>query len=467
MLPPLQRQQWDLQKAAHLLNRAGFGGPPGTIEALYTLGFQSAVESLLDFKDDAALFPLPDFKSPASPFALAVEPWLDTPLETATRLKTPQIQNYEQIQRMRTWWLDRMQRTPNPLREKMTLFWHGHFATGFQKVNDAFLMWQQNELFREHALGNFGGLVKAVSRDPAMMIYLDLHNSNKAHPNENFARELMELFTLGIGHYTEQDIQQAARTFTGYRIDPVDKCSFQFNGNAHDDGVKTFMGEQENFVGDWIIDKILAQPACAKFIVRKLWKFFAFEHPADALVERLAAAFRDGNYELRPLMREIFSCAEFYSAETMFAQIKSPVQWAVQTARSLEMKLPLKQVLFPLQQMGQVLFAPPNVKGWDGGPAWINTQTLLARYNLSQTFLSSGGQPDERLNLQKIAPPALRADPKNLVTQLALRLFQRPPDAHAMKSFTGFLEAQKPPVNDETIRNLLHVMMSTPQFQLC
>ena len=466
MLPPLPHKNWDYQSAAHLLNRAGFGGSPEEIEALQKLGHEAAVESLFDFTDDIELFPVPDFSAPDNPFTLAVEPWLGVKPERETRLRTQQIKYGTQAERLRTWWIDRMVRTRNPLLEKMTLFWHGHFATGIQKVNDAFLMWQQNELFRQHALGNFATLTKAVSRDPAMMIYLDINRSNNNHPNENFAREVMELFTLGIGNYTEEDIRQAARAFTGYRIARADKCSFEFYARDHDDGPKTFLGEEANFNGDGIIDKILAQDACAKFIARKLWRFFATENPADTLVAQLAETLRRSNYEVRPLLREIFSSAEFYSKNTVLSQVKSPVQYVVQTSRQLEVHPQPGQAQDALRQMGQVLFAPPNVKGWDGGKAWISTQTLLARYNLSDIFLHAG-KPGERLDFSKIAPYDLRKDPDRLVARLALRLFRWPPDQHLLKSCTDFLSAQKMPFDEATIRGLLHVMMSTPQFQLC
>jgi uncharacterized protein (DUF1800 family) len=465
MLPALPGNKWDFEKAAHLLNRAGFGGPPDAVESLRTLGLRGAVESLLYFTDEGAHFALPDFTKRASPFTLAVEPWLEVKPDMQTRLRVLQIQNGEQAEQMRAWWLNRMAQTPNPLREKMTLFWHGHFATGMQKVDDAYLMWLQNDLFRTHATGNFGELTKAISRDPAMMIYLDINRSNKAHPNENFAREVMELFTLGIGNYTEQDIQEAARAFTGYRIDPFDKCSFKFNDRDHDHGLKTFMSEQSDFTGDQILDKILSLSACSKFIAKKVWRFFASENPPPTLVERLATALHDGKYEIRPLLREIFTSAEFYSNTVMYSQIKSPVQYVVQAARQFEVALPMGQVQNALRQMGQVLFAPPNVKGWDGGRAWINTQTLLARYNLADAYLRGG--KNVKLDLQKIAPPDLRSDADRLIAQLCLRLLHWPPEQRLLKSFTAFLAAKKPPFDDETVRGLLHVMMSTPQFQLC
>ncbi len=237
--------------------------------------------------------------------------------------------------------------------------------------------------------GNFGVLVKAISRDPAMIDWLDLRESRAAHPNENFAREVMELFTLGEGNYTEKDVTEGARAFTGYRIDPRDQ-SFRFDPREHDNTPKTFLGRTDVLDGDQVIDTILAQPACARYLARKLWTFFAYENPPPALVDALAATLRANRYEMRPVLHQMFTSQEFYSPGGDAHADQEPVQWIVQTARDAgdrpARRGPLQAAL---RQMGQVPFYPPSVKGWDGGKAWISTSTLLTRYNLAGALLRS------------------------------------------------------------------------------
>ena len=237
----------------------------------------------------------------------------------------------------------RMKETRAPLVEKMTLFWHGHFATSAQKVKNAYWMWRQNETFRRNALGNFKTLLHEISRDPAMMIYLDLAQSQKQHPNENWAREVMELFTLGIGHYSESDIRESARAFTGYQINFRNQ-QFRFVPEEHDSGRKNFLGQSGRFSGDDILDLIVQQPACPELIGRKLCRFFVADEPAPPLVGAVASSLRQNNFELRPVLEELFRSAEFYSERVIRAQIKSPVQFLVQSCKLLETSLPPRAV---------------------------------------------------------------------------------------------------------------------------
>ena len=489
MLTPLNPKQWDVAKAAHLLNRAGFGGTPEQIDAVYSAGFEGAVHALLNGPDDSAQFPKPANVAPVNFMAMREEYRMLPEPEKKEKFKEVQKMQRGDMLDLVSWWLRRMAETPNPLREKLTLFWHGHFATSVQKVKLPYLMWQQNETLRQYALGNFNWMTKAISRDPAMMVYLDTRESKKDHPNENFSRELMELFTLGIGNYTEDDVQQGARAFTGYKINPLDS-TFRFAAFQHDDGMKTFFGRTGNFGGDDIINMIVQKPACAQFITRKLWTFFAYENPSPALVEALSGSFRGYNFEIKPLMQEILRSAEFYSPNAIRMQIKSPVQWLVQTSKILETDMPQGIVAVnALRQMGQMPFAPPNVKGWDGGKAWINTSTLLFRYNLANFELNNGALNVQQMqkiagankamnrpgfdienrkpvDLAKIAPPSLRTDPQKLVAGLAFRLYQSPLSAHDARTFTDFLLQKNNDTSDQTVRDLLHLMMSTPQYQL-
>ena len=256
--------------------------------------------------------------------------------------RTSGVEQYEHFTDLIGWWVERMRESQDPLEEKMTLFWHGHFATSAVKVKDAYLMCQQNETFRDERTRQLRGARQSnLARSGHDRLARPASESKAAHPNENFAREVMELFTLGEGNYTEKDVTEGARAFTGYRIAPQDQ-SFRFEARrARQHARRQFLGRSDVRDGDQAIDTILAQPACARYMSRKLWTFFAYENPSDALVENLAATMRANRYEMRPVLHQIFTSAEFYSPAAMRTQIKSPVQWMVQTARELEITLAL------------------------------------------------------------------------------------------------------------------------------
>ncbi|TMH58820.1 MAG: DUF1800 domain-containing protein, partial [Betaproteobacteria bacterium] len=280
---------------------------------------------------------------------------------------------------LRGWWVEEMIRTPSPLTERMTLFWHNHFVSGQQKVKLAQLMYRQNVTLRANALGRFGDLLHAVARDPAMVIYLDNAQNRKGTPNENFAREVMELFTLGEGHYGEQDIKEAARAFTGWSLDR-DTGQFVFRRFIHDYGQKTVLGKTGNLDGDDVLDILLARPETAEFVMAKLWREFVSPDPDEKEVKRIAARFRDSRYDIKVALQALLTSDAFYAAENRGVLVKSPVDLVVGTLHQFGMR-PGEPVPFAVAAaaMGQNLFAPPNVKGWPGGEAWINTSTLLAR----------------------------------------------------------------------------------------
>ncbi len=515
MLTPLAPEHWDATKAAHLLNRAGFGGTPAHIDSLVRSGMAASVRYLVDGPATPVPAPAPGWAHPGDLQDLRqmamqagqAAPAGDPEAQKQARqefIKERRRKEYEQVLDLGAWWLDRMRQSVDPLEEKLTLYWHGHFATSVQKVKSPYFMWRQNQTFRENARGNFGVLVKAMSRDPAMIQWLDLRESRAAHPNENFSREVMELFTLGEGNYTEQDVTEGAKAFTGYRIDPRTE-GFRFDFKTHDNTPKTFLSRTDVRDGDQAIDAILAQPACARFLARKLWTFFAFENPSAPLVETLADTLRANRYDMRPALHRMFTSQEFYSPVAVRTQIKSPIQWMVGTARTLEIELPPKQPLLgALRQMGQVPFNPPSVKGWDGGKAWISTSTLLTRYNLAGSLLQtknphpSGpvpaaapdnadsmvmtdeGEPEptptpapvspsspRQVDLAKLAPLEIRNDPAALVHTLAVRLFQGSPAPKDEGKFVDYLKAAGPQVNDDIVAGLIHLMMSTPTYQLC
>jgi uncharacterized protein (DUF1800 family) len=494
VLTPLATDSWNYAKAAHLLNRATFGGAPAEIEAARAKGLSKIVSELVDTTAGAANFPAPAWAQPQNirEIRRAIRQEKNEPAEHNEKRHEYRQMEGENILDLRRWWLDHMRTTPAPLVEKMTLFWHGHFATSVEKVQDGYWMWRQNDTFRRHALGNFATLVKELSRDPAMMIYLDLQRNRKEHPNENWARELMELFTVGIGHYSENDIRESARAFTGYRIDMTNQ-QFRFAPRQHDNEPKTFMGKTGPWNGDDIIDTLMKHPACAQFLARKLWRFFVEDEPSAQVVDAVAGRIRAQNFEMRPVLREIFGAKEFYSDAAMRSQIKSPVQYLIQTAKLLATDLPAAPVAQnAMRQMGQILFAPPNVKGWDGGKAWVSTSTLLFRYNFANYLINGdamrpAADPAKQkgadlgfrrgpffadiprrdpIDISKIIPAELRGQPAELVAHLSLRLFQAPLPNNEREAFLQYLKAREADTDDRTMRGLLHLMMSTPQFQL-
>lgn len=474
MLQPLSENDWDRDKAAHLLNRAGFGGTPKEIDALLKLGPFKAVSSFLEASEDTELFPVPTLLDPAAriEWRKREKAAANDQGRNAVRRRLNEADRLSMFG-LRVWWLNRMRYTDAPLREKATLFWHGHFATSNQKVRDSYLMWVQNETLRRFALGKFPDLLKAMSRDPAMIRWLDLNQSRRGHPNENFAREIMELFSLGEGHYSEEDIQEAARAFTGYRIEP-DTGAFRFMPRDFDDGPKTFFGQTGPFTGDQIIDMIIARPECARFLGRKIWKFFVSDDPSEETVTAVAATLLSNGYDLGKTLRVIFLSEEFYAPKVIRHQIKGPVQWLIQTTRMLEIPLPDARVVEnSLASLGQVLFAPPNVKGWDGGRSWISASTLLYRYNLAAYLLSGkasvlggGGTVVASVPLGRIAPGDLRTSPDRLLPPLIFRVFNGPAPEKEKGAFGSFLGVRSIPYDDDTVRDLMQMMMSTPEYQL-
>jgi uncharacterized protein (DUF1800 family) len=367
--------------ARHLLARSGFDAPPEEIRQWAALEYPQAVDRLLA-------------QAGGSPVTSAPE-WVGKLPLTPQQRK--QLSKEERKERQRThrrwghelkgWWLQEMVATERPFLEHMTLFWHNHFTSSLRKVRWPPLMYNQNQLLRQHALGNFRDLLHAIARDPAMVIYLDNVSNRKGSPNENFARELLELFTLGEGHYTEQDIKEAARAFTGWSLDR-NSGKFRFRSRLHDKGVKQFMGVSGRLSGDDVIEIVLRQPRVAEQITEKLWREFVSPDPNPQQVKRLAKIFRESGYEIRPLMRALFLTPEFRRPANRGVLIKSPVELVVGTVRVL--KIPLNDsrgVVMATTGMGQDLMDPPNVKGWPGGESWINSSSLLTREWAMQRLL--------------------------------------------------------------------------------
>ncbi len=494
MLKPLSSDKWDYAKAAHLLNRAGFGGTPAEIQNLDDLGLDKAVALLLDYEKIPDPTPNPDW---AKPNPEEIRRFREGIKNAATPEARKMLQQEQQqiiqvrMQQLRGWWLQRMARGPRPFQEKMVLFWHGHFATSYEKVRNPYFMWRQNELFRRLATGNWQQLLTDAGQDPAMLVWLDQAQSRKDHPNENFAREVMELFALGEGHYTEKDIGEAARALTGWSLEP-DEQKFIFRPRIHDEGNKTIFGRTGNFDGDDFITMIVAQPQSAKFITAKIWNYFAGQMPSESLNDDLAAVLRANGNNFKPLLRAMFRSEQFYAPEIIRNQVKSPVQWLVGSVRVLECDLPPTLVSFGmLRQLGQDLFAPPNVKGWDGGVTWITTNTLLTRYNDAQALVEGqlppltagdlakkqgggGGQKAMKalqrvrmggVNVEKILPPEERADKGTIVAALEHRLFQTSLKSDQEQALREFLNS-KTKMTDADIITAIRLMMSTPDYQV-
>ncbi|MCX6964819.1 MAG: DUF1800 domain-containing protein [Verrucomicrobia bacterium] len=459
MLNPLPVSEWTPQAAAHLLNRAAFGGTPDEIQKLHALGHRGAVESLLGAGEELDLFPAPEMEPLAARMhALKKENLSREAFQE--RKKKDRALTKQQTEELRQWWLRRMLKSPNPAREKATLFWHGHWATGIRKVNDPFLMHRQNETLRANALGPFAPLAKQITRDPAMMRYLDLQSSSAKKPNENFAREVMELFTLGEGYYSEADITEAARAFTGYRMNQR-TGSFEFSAKQADSRTKTVLGKTGPLTGDDVIDIIVAQPRCSEFLAAKIWTFYAGTKPPEPLQKALGKEYRLRGMDTGKLLRSIFTSREFYEPVVVRHQIKSPVQWLIQMCKALEIPLlSQKQSLSLLSNLGQNLFEPPSVKGWDGGRAWISSSTLLVRYNAAGNIVRGGTGP--KPNIDQIFPSAL--SPEQAVDLLAWRLFQSPmPPALRDRTLAFLSENGSSPA---ARCDLLHLLMSTPEYQL-
>lgn len=371
LAPWLQAAPMGEDAARHLLNRTGFGATPQHIRDFAALSREAAVDRLLAGVQSQAQTPPP---------AWSDEHFSRPRGELSEDEKRALQQRDRQMGiELRSWWLREMLDTPSPLTERMTLFWHNHFVSSLQKVKPATYMYRQNVLLRHHALGNFGRMLHAVARDPAMVIYLDNQSNRKQQPNENFAREVMELFTLGEGHYSERDVKEAARAFTGWMVNR-ETDRFEFRPQAHDDGEKTVLGQSGPLDGGDVLEILLAQPATAEFVVGKLWRELVSSQPDPREIKRLAELFRRQHYEIKPLLRALLTADAFYAPQQRAALIKSPVDLVVGTLRAFGVQGDaLSPLALTTRRLGQDLFAPPNVKGWPGGESWINSSTLLIR----------------------------------------------------------------------------------------
>jgi uncharacterized protein (DUF1800 family) len=447
--------EWNYEQAAHLLRRAGFGGTPEDIEFFLVLGREGAVDYLVNYEqvDDSAMEQ-----------ALDRARFLET--EPGRQLSVGQIQQ---------WWLFRMIHTKRPLLEKMTLFWHDHFATAVSKVVNRQLMLRQNELFRRLALGNFREMLVEVAQDPAMILWLDNNTNVKGSPNENFARELMELFTTGITdvitgeeNYTERDIQEAARAFTGWTIR---RGRFFFNAGQHDFGEKTVLGHTGELGGEDVVDILVERRATARFLAKKLLEFFVHPDPEPELIEEIADVYLDSNYDVRTVVREVLLSEAFSSERALLANVKSPVEFVVGMIRELKVDVQMRFLVGPLALMEQVLFNPPTVAGWDWGLGWINTATLLTRYNVASALASVRQARGAEFDPARLLPEGEVPSAEAVVDHFLRILGPLPVSSETRQALIDYLNGEGPfELNartiDKQVRGLIHLILTLPEYQL-
>src|SRR5438552_6301808 len=446
---PSATDPWNLRWAGHLYRRAGFGATWAELQEAVKSGPSATLTRVLDGQPEAEE--------------------RDRLIEKAGTA----IAGKEDADALRGWWLYLALQSLHPLREKLTLFWHNHFATSIAKVNRVDLMFRQNRLLRRHALGKLQPLLLDISRDPAMLIWLDSNTNVKGAANENYARELMELFSLGVGHYAESDVRGAARAFTGWHTDGDE---FEFAADLHDAADKKFLGRSGPWSGEDIVRIILEQPAAALFVVRKLYRFFISENesPADALLEPLAQAFRKSDYDIGLLVKTMLSSRLFFSEHAYRQRVKSLVEFVVGVVRTFEGTRPSPATMAPeLEAMGQLLFAPPNVKGWSGGKAWLNTATILARNSFAKRMAvgdapSKPGSPRPHGDVSNVLRRDKITEPSRAVDRLVDFHLQGDVTGAARLRLVSFLAEGK--LKDEAFyqraREAVLALWTMPEFQL-
>ncbi len=427
---PDERRPWTRGRAAHLLRRAGFCPSEGEIRIAIENGPQHTVQQLV----------------------FGLEQTEHDELDAMGE----RLAAANKIDRLRAWWLQRMTLTSRPLAMRLSVFWHSHFATSNVKVRSAVMMLAQLRTIERHALGSFADLLAAMSRDPAMIIWLDSGANVKGRPNENFARELFELFSLGIGHYTETDIKESARAFTGWG---QRHGRFTFSSLSHDEGVKTVLGEHGNLGGEEIVRLCLEQPACGRFIATKLVREFITPNPDLGLVEAVAQRLRETEYDIGQTVSTLLASEAMFDEQHARAHIKSPVELAIGLVRSLELRPPASNLAGTVSQMGQRLLEPSSVKGWDGGRSWINATTMLVRMNAGISATTPDGPGS-------LSPGELRArhalDGRDAIIEFCNDLVldgQMPP---AIRSRINAIDEG----GDELLTQAMRVLVTSPEYQL-
>lgn len=429
---------WTEENAAHLLRRAGFGGTGQEIADAVRDGLDATVDKLVDYESIST-----------------------AALDARITRQALNLTNFGGITR---WWITRLIYSPRPLEERMTLFWHDHFATGASKVNQAELMLKQNQLFRTHALGNFTNFTIEVSKDPAMLIWLDNFTSRKESPNENYGRELLELFTLGQGFYSELDVYSAAKAFTGWTF-RRSTYEFQFVPQWHDDTQKDFLGRVGNWNGDDVVKIACGEFAHGRLITSKLFGLFAYENAPPAVVDPFAEIYINSGTDVKVLVRAILKSEAMYSPQALWSRIKSPIDHAVIAARQLllDNDTLARSMSGALTIEGQTLFNPPDVAGWDGGLAWINSGALLSRMNLSNGLAAL-------VHVSQLTAGETVTTPAQLVDVFLRRLGPVPVNPAVREEMIRYVSPNGalPTGNSLVIkgRGLAHMILSLPEWQM-
>lgn len=429
----------DLVNIAHLYRRAGFGATPGVLARGAEEGLEKTVFELVDYDS------VPDPFDPPSDIISSISRNPDNLIE---------------------WWVGRMLSTTRPLQEKMTLFWHGHFATAIQKVANPVLMYNQNQLFRVNSMGRFDDLLGAVYKDPAMLIWLDGRRNTAAAPNENYGREVMELFTLGHGNYTEDDVHANARAYTGWTLDASQQAVFR--PRLHDNSIKTLLGETGNWGADDSVRILASHPATGPFLAGKLWTFFASDNPPSAVVKKMAGVYYSSNHSIREMVRAMLSSSEFYSAAAKTGHIKSPTEFVVTAINQLGLEgTDLSLVPRALTSLGQELFNPPNVGGWQGGPSWINPTTMLQRFNFASALTGDARRAGGFLDAQRLVSQSKAKTMSQLTSYITgvLGLSPGGSTATALKQYAGTGSVSKPDI-EARVRGLVHLALISPEYQV-
>ncbi len=428
-------------RVAHLLRRAGFGSSEAELDEYTALGYSATLERLLNYEqvDDSA---------------------------AEQQLAGIQVDR-RNVEGARFAWLMRMLLTRRPLQEKMALFWHNHFATSATKVRAADLMLQQIQLFRDNALGNFETLLQQVTRDPAMLIWLDNNENRKGRPNENYAREVMELFTVGIGNYTDFDVKEAARAFTGYGSNR--NGQFVFNPSQHDEEDKTFLGVTRNWDADDVLAALVRHPATARYLPTKLFRYFVNDNPERATIERLAATYTASGFNIRDVVRDILTGPEFLSPQALRSQVKQPADLVVGSLKALNVQNIGPDLPQATRRMGQDLLNPPDVSGWKGGDSWISATTMLERFNFADR-LATARAPDQPYFVDiagQLQSHGLRSATDVVDYYLGV-LVDGDATLEARQSLLDFLNADGGFItgDESKVRGMIHLAMSLPTHQL-
>jgi uncharacterized protein (DUF1800 family) len=429
-------ERWTRRDAAHLVRRTQVGAANAEIDRALAEGPAATIDRLLTLQPESA-----EFQARNAVLARVAE-------------------DSGEIADLRAWWAHRLLSSANPLVEKLTLFWHGHFATSNAKVRSARLMAAQNELFRRHAVGSFSALLHDIARDEAMLVWLDGNANRRRQPNENFARELMELFSLGVGNYAEKDIQEAARAFSGWH---VRDGKFWFNQHQHDTGEKTVFGHTGNFDGDGVVELCLQHDAAPRFLATKLLQFFVTPRPEDVAVSELAACIRQNDFALRQVLQTLLASTTFFAAASRHAMIKSPADFVLGTERTLETKSNLRESVALMGQLGQALFEPPTVEGWKGDRLWINSATMLGRANFAAE-LTLGGRFGEIADPAETAAKFGWQEPRDAVNYYTELLLARDVPT-AVPAIERYLNESSGPLG-ERLRGVLHLLLTLPEYQL-